>query len=175
MPVANCPKCNKLFQRTTVPLCPACHQESQNHISAVYRFICDHPNQTTDEIAKQCNLPLKELETILFSGSLGTAAQHVIFHCQRCNRAMSALKRKGHFCPECAMKLDVKEKEHPADKSAAKELPSAKAKPADDTRDVRANPAAGSALSEVPVAPKQESVRSLPDSYGFTRSSENKA
>jgi predicted amidophosphoribosyltransferase len=173
MPVANCSKCNKLFQRTTVPFCPACQQESQSHISAVYRFIYDHPNLTTEEIAKQCDVPLKELEAMLFSGKLGTAAERVISHCQSCNRSIPALKQKGRFCPACALKLEVKEREVPAaDKQATKplrDLSDSKAKPADER--LTSDNAPSVSISDGSAA-KQESASPLSDSYGFKRSSE---
>lgn len=176
MNIANCQKCNKPFQRTNSSLCPACQQESMSNVSVVYRYIYDHPNQTTEEIAKQCKLSLKELEALLLSGKLGTAAQHVIFHCQSCNRTIPALKRKGHFCLECAAKLEIKggtQDRESSDKPAAKPLrensepkPRLVGGPINALNDDMPGP-----FSE-PAPQKQESVSSLSDSYGFKRGSE---
>jgi predicted amidophosphoribosyltransferase len=177
MAIANCQKCNKLFQRTNASLCPACQQESVSNVSVVYRYIYDHPNQTVEEIATQCKVSLKELEAMLASGKLGTAAQHIIFHCQSCSRTIPAVKRKGHFCPTCASKLEVKSsapEKAPADKQApkaVKESHDTKPRLVDDSAPIGSNnnlpiPSTESAHQ------KAESVSSSSDSYGFTRGSE---
>lgn len=106
MTVANCRKCRKIFQRTTNPLCSECHQQSLNQVSNAYRFIQENPHLTLEEVSDHCQIPYKELETMLFDGKLGTAAGSVIYHCQRCTRPMSAIMRRGRFCMSCADKIE---------------------------------------------------------------------
>jgi predicted amidophosphoribosyltransferase len=168
MPVANCPKCNKVFQRTVNPLCPTCHQETLSNVSVVYRFVQEHPQQTLEQIAKHCNLTAKELETIVFSGKLGTAAHQIIFYCQGCNRKVSALKRKGHFCPECAVKLEPKNAT--AEVSERKAPKTARTRPAIPSPEEIIEEEVAETFAEPPQ--KHESVSPLLDSYGFKRASE---
>jgi len=86
------------------------------------------------------------------------------------------LKRKGHFCPECALKLEPKgypaEKEQATDKPAPKplrDIREAKAKQAGDSGELINDTLADSLIE---AAPKQESVSPSSDSYGFKRGSE---
>jgi hypothetical protein len=141
MPVANCPKCNKVFQRTVNPLCPTCHQETLSNVSVVYRFVQEHPQQTLEQIAKHCNLTAKELET---------------------------LKRKGHFCPECAVKLEPKNAT--AEVSERKAPKTARTRPAIPSPEEIIEEEVAETFAEPPQ--KHESVSPLLDSYGFKRASE---
>ena len=171
MPITNCPKCNKIFQRTVNALCPSCHQASLSNVSMVYRFVQEHPQQTLEDIAKHCNLTPKELEVIVFSGKLGTAAHQIIFHCQGCNRKVSALMRKGHFCPECAGKLEPKN--NPQEVSDRKPPKSIKTRPGERLLDEEPFEVMEDDSQDFAGSPKkQESISPASDSYGFKRSSE---
>jgi hypothetical protein len=88
-------------------MCPECHQIYMTKLSNVYRFIQENPLLTLEDIAEQCDLPLKEVESLFFQGKLGTATTQVIYHCQLCNRPMSASMRKGRFCVSCAEQFEA--------------------------------------------------------------------
>ncbi len=105
MTIANCKQCGRVFQRQYSPLCPPCHQEANNRISQVYRFIQAHPHMTMEEVACSCDVPLKDVEAMLFEGKLGTAATNLVAHCQRCHSPI--LASRGRFCPSCAEKVET--------------------------------------------------------------------
>lgn len=192
MTIANCAKCNKVFQKMDAsPLCSACMDATKSHAEHVTDFVWSHPGLTLEEVAKQCGLSVKDMEEMLFSGRLGRASAHVMFKCQSCHLKMSAQLRKGRFCPECAAKIESKvnqlereaslqkEKSHPAPKRVS-----------DKKEDARNAPieAAGAYLGDPTISepqkpaipetkrpetpPKQESVSPALDSYGFKRVSD---
>ena len=100
--VANCTQCQRIFQRVHSPMCPECHQEYMSKFSNVYRYVQEHPHLTLEDIATHCDIPVRDVEALFFQGKLGTASNHVIYHCQRCNRPMAPAMRKGRFCVSCA-------------------------------------------------------------------------
>jgi hypothetical protein len=191
MGISNCIKCNKVFQKTQSPLCSDCLGATKGIVFSVIDFVVANPGLTVEEVAQQCHLPLKDMEEMLFSGRLGTAAAHIMFKCKGCHKKMSARLRKGQFCPECANKIETKvtqlereaaaqrEKERPV---SIRRLP-AEVKEKEDhgkpAAEVHASEGVATAgLPEPPknvpleVSPKQESVSPASDSYGFKRVSD---
>ncbi|MCE3236529.1 MAG: Flagellar operon protein YvyF [Vampirovibrio sp.] len=179
MSLTNCSKCKKVFQRTVHALCPACQQEAMTQVSVICQFLQSNPAQTLEEVASACGISGKELEGLLYSGKLGSAAHKIICHCQGCHKGISATGSKGRFCTDCAMKL--------ASKSTPATNPGVNtAKPGiKRNRPVEADSANGTQVPEptpqgepapVPaagIAPKnEESASPLGGSYGFTRYSE---
>ena len=106
MPIDNCKKCNRIFQRTQgASVCHECEEESARHLSIAYWFIQNNPNLTLDEVARLCDVPYKELEAFFLEGKLGTATDQVIYRCQRCARPMANLCRRGRLCLHCAAEI----------------------------------------------------------------------
>ena len=95
MTVANCKKCNRVFQRQHSPLCAACLEENSSLLSTAYRFIQANPQTLLEEVAAYCGTPYRELEALFLEGKLGTAAQQVLYRCQRCHTPMDAARRKA--------------------------------------------------------------------------------
>lgn len=118
MPIENCSKCQKIFQRTLHPLCPTCHQQSMGKLSEVYQFIQSNPQQTIEKVAAGCNLPVKELESMLYAGKLGDAAGKIMSHCQSCAKTIPVMGQKGRFCMDCATKLENKPEKETVEKAA---------------------------------------------------------
>lgn len=191
MPIANCAKCNKLHQQLNrSPLCPDCLDATHNHAQQVSDFIWAHPGLTVEEVAKQCELSIKDMEEMLFSGHLGSAGAYVMFKCQSCHLKMSAQLRKGRFCPDCASKIESKMNQMEREAAVQKEKAQPIKRGADKKEDCSRSPieAAGAYLGDPtisepqkPAAPetkrvetpaKQESVSPASDSYGFKRVSD---
>lgn len=101
MPLDNCKRCGRLFQKTNHPVCSGCYTFEQNQNMEIYRYIQENPGVTLDELADRFHMPLKEIETLIFSGALGTANQLVKSYCALCKCEMSQVNRVGHFCYKC--------------------------------------------------------------------------
>ena len=179
MPVANCPKCGKVFQKTLNSLCPGCHQSAIGQTGLVCQFLQGHPRRTLQEIASGCSVPIQDVETMLYSGKLGSVAHLIIFHCQSCSQLIPAMGANGRFCLNCAQKLENKgERKLLVPKKEAVSSPVSIAASAGASG--KPSPVPPSALSlppqgkipPTPVEPKAESVSSRADTYGFTRYSE---
>lgn len=184
MPIANCAKCSKVFQRTSNPVCVECQQASASQISLVYRFLQNNPRVTLDEIAKYCKMAYKELEEMFLAGKLGTAAHSIIYPCQRCNCPMTATMRRGRFCINCAEKIGSQAGLNyiAVEKT---EKPAARTRPPERVLDSNAKPVSEcppQTGSGIPGAPVESPATGLPivahlqassdNNYGFKRVSE---
>lgn len=122
--VANCKRCNRIFQKIYSPMCPECYLAYMNTFSEVYRYVQENPELTLEEISEQCGVPLKDMKEIFYDGKLGTATANVAYSCLRCGISMKPIHRRGRFCIRCTEKieteagLDVKREEEKRKKSA---------------------------------------------------------
>lgn len=163
--VANCTQCNRIFKRQHSPMCPECHQVYMAKLSNVYRFVQENPHLTLEDIAEQCDLPLREVEALFFQGKLGTATTQIIYHCQLCNRPMASNMLKGRFCVSCAEQFETEAKLHEVetfDKPRSKTT-----KPS--VKEVVAAEETGEKPALSPSAKNEEPVESSTESHGFKR------
>ena len=192
MNIINCARCNKIIQQSYSSLCPDCRAATYDHASHVRDFVLAHPGLLVEEVARDCQLSVKDMEEMLFSGRLGSAAAMILFKCQSCQTKMSAQHRKGRFCPDCANKIETQviqlEREAAAQKEKEKAAqpqrkPDKKVPGPKGPSEVAASagePAAEAAHKPTPPEPKpegagaempvkQESASPASDSYGFKR------
>lgn len=158
--VANCTQCNRIFKRHLSPMCPECHQAYMEKLSSVYRFIQENPQLTLEDIAEQCKLPYREVETFFFKGKLGTATSQVIYHCQLCNRPLAANMRKGRFCFSCSEQFENEARLN--ESPMVEKAPAVKVVPSKTSLDEDTAPVAS-------PLPEREEPAASTESYGFKR------
>jgi hypothetical protein len=155
--VANCIDCKRIFKKQYSPRCAECHQIYMTKLSNVYRFVQENPHLTLEDIAEQCGLPFRDVETLFFQGKLGTATTQVIYHCQLCNRPMAVTMGQGRFCPGCTEQF---ESEAGLNEQDTSEKPRSKTQRA---REIILN-------EDIPERPvNEEPAVSETESYGFKR------
>jgi ribosomal protein L44E len=101
MSLDNCKQCGRIFHKTISPLCKSCYTYEQEQNLQMYRFIQENPGITMEELAERFNMPIKEIEALVFSGVLGTANQLIRSTCSLCGCEMTLLNRVGYFCYSC--------------------------------------------------------------------------
>ena len=106
MPIDNCKRCQKVFQRNVSPFCEECYQGRVTEFSDLYRFLQENASMPIEEVAETCQIPLRELEELLFSGQLGTAGTKVIHKCPRCKQHIPLNQQSGRFCQTCKAKME---------------------------------------------------------------------
>jgi len=190
MDIANCIRCNKVFQKSQGALCSDCIGATKGLVRLVIDFVLEHPGLMVEDVAQKCHLPLKDMEEMLFSGRLASASAYIMFKCQGCHKKMSARLRKGRFCSECAEKIESKVNLPEREPGSGKEKNKAMKRTGENKEDslrqgveiaASGNPhsvdghavagAGPETIYPVPleISPKQESVSPLSDSYGFKR------
>jgi len=66
----NCPRCGKVFTRSSASVCPACEKKDAPKVEKVISFIHSNPPSTLVEIAVATGVPMKYLLRFLEDGIL---------------------------------------------------------------------------------------------------------
>lgn len=101
MPLDNCKQCGRLFQKTFSDLCRGCYAYSKSQNMEIYRHIQENPGITMMELSQKFNTSVRDIESLIFSGVLGTANQLVRSYCALCKCEMTFVNRVGYFCYRC--------------------------------------------------------------------------
>ncbi len=101
MELENCKRCGRLFKKGICALCGTCYEYEQELHKEIYRFIQANKGISIEKLAEKFDIPQQEMETLLFSGALGTAVQLVTSQCAMCKCEMTFINRIGHFCYNC--------------------------------------------------------------------------
>jgi uncharacterized protein len=101
MSLANCKHCGRLFQRSYSDLCRGCYAYDKSQSMEIYRHIQENPGISMIELSEKFNTTVREIESLIFSGVLGTANLLVRSYCALCKCEMTFVNRIGHFCYSC--------------------------------------------------------------------------
>jgi hypothetical protein len=174
--ITNCLKCNKVFPQGHSPICAECVAANKTQVRQVVDFVSANPGLTLQELASKTGLQLKDLEEMLFSGRLGTAAECILLKCQGCQAKMSVRSGKGHFCQECASLIEPKTPQPDPDQLTAlkpKLMKRSAAHKAGDqsksSQEVAANAAQKDSATGVEVRTGMGESKQPPHSDGATR------
>lgn len=104
MSLANCPRCNKAFNKlNSSPLCTSCRQRDDEDFEIVYQYLRDHPNKLVPEIAAVTGVDEKNILEFYRSGRIITGEAG--YPCERCDTPI----HRGKYCDRCAggLKSDI--------------------------------------------------------------------
>lgn len=106
MPLAKCPRCDKLFDKlpkAQFSVCPACLDDEQRDYDRIRDLINRDGSLTAIEIAEQLNIPLDVILRMINEGWIEYADESKPVYCGRCGaKAISSSKR---LCEACLIKL----------------------------------------------------------------------
>lgn len=103
MPLANCPICNRLFNRNLNEPCPACREADEVTFAALFAYLGQHPDATLEKVSGATGVEPEVIRRLVRSGRLvgfDPLAMSVLA-CQRCQSPISA----GRYCPNCQRDL----------------------------------------------------------------------
>jgi predicted amidophosphoribosyltransferase len=106
--IANCAKCQKVFQRLNSPFCQDCLQTTHETFTQLYRVLQQSGARggiSADELARETGISAAEIEAMYHSGRLGTAGIFLKLPCSICRNVVGEMERKGRFCNKCSEKL----------------------------------------------------------------------
>ncbi len=101
MSIANCKRCGRVFQKTISPLCQNCLNYEDSQSREIYRYVQANPGVNEKKLAEQFEIPVQDVENLLFSGLLGTAGGLVLSQCARCKCDMSLIRQTKYYCEPC--------------------------------------------------------------------------
>lgn len=101
MALSNCPRCNKLFNKTAgVSYCHSCVEWEEECFKKVYEYLCDHKAATIPEINQDTGVDEKLIIKYLEEGRLAKTGTTLTPQCRRCGAKIEA----GTLCKDCIAK-----------------------------------------------------------------------
>ena len=105
MPLAKCVRCDDLFDKRDIPVCPACLPEEEEDQEKVRAIVEAHPDLSADAVAGLGDVELQVVMRMLDQGLVTNVSQSLgKSKCGRCGApAISASKK---LCTVCLEKLN---------------------------------------------------------------------
>jgi len=102
MPLDNCVRCGKLFNRLSRPICPDCAGEEERQANVVMGFLKDNPNATIEETSESTGVDSQVILRLIRDDRLrATAACSLPRNCKACGAPIDA----GQYCGQCLRKF----------------------------------------------------------------------
>lgn len=107
MPLVQCPRCKKLFERIRFPVCPKCQDEEEKDYDKVRSTLDDMPNLNAEQVSEITGVSLPCITRMLKEGLIANSETlGAEVKCGMCGRpAISASKK---LCQACLEKLNAK-------------------------------------------------------------------
>ena len=101
MPLDNCVRCGKLFNRLSRPICPDCAGEEERQANVVMGFLKDNPNATIEETSESTGVDSQVILRLIRDDRLrATAACSLPRNCRACGAPIDT----GQYCGQCLRK-----------------------------------------------------------------------
>lgn len=130
MPIAKCPRCKKLFEKTETSVCCKCLPDEERDYETVREYVGEHPSCSAHEVAEKTGVDEDCVLRMIDEGRIMNEASQEQVACGRCGQpAISVTKRLCQACltelntqilhEQSRVKLPPKEKEADAFAAAA--------------------------------------------------------
>ena len=107
MPVINCKKCSKIFEKRLSDLCADCLKIDDENFRTLYRLLQKSATMggvAISDLSDEVGIPVEEIEQMFLEGRFSTAGAMLKFPCQTCGVLVGSWQRKGRFCISCSEK-----------------------------------------------------------------------
>lgn len=107
MPLTKCLRCDKLFNKTTNPVCPTCQPAEEEDFDKVRDCVEKNPDVNAEQVAELTEVDLNVVMRMIDLGSISVVDLEAgKIKCGQCGApAISASKR---LCQSCLQKLNQK-------------------------------------------------------------------
>ncbi len=110
MPLSNCPRCGKTFNRLpSAKICPECHEVEEQQFERVYTYLRDNPGVSIAKISSDTEVPERLILEWFRGRRLFAQDSSVTWPCERCGVPVS----EGRVCQRCAGKFQASLGGHP--------------------------------------------------------------
>ena len=105
MPLAKCPRCKKLFEKSEASVCSKCLSDEERDYETVREYVGDNPSCSAHEVAEQTGVDEDCVLRMIDEGRILNAASQEQVACGRCGQpAISVTKR---LCQACLNELNT--------------------------------------------------------------------
>lgn len=106
MPLANCARCSKIFNKTTSPVCGQCETAEEADREKVREVINQEPNLSADELAARAEVDIRVVQGMINEGQLASITMsQTNITCGRCGAPAISMSKK--LCQACLDKLNI--------------------------------------------------------------------
>lgn len=106
MPLATCPRCQKLFNKTESQVCVNCQAAEDEDLEKVRQVIRDNPDMNAEDVASEAEVAVRVVNRMLDEGMIERVSSSDLeqIKCGRCGApAISASKK---LCERCLAALN---------------------------------------------------------------------
>jgi len=105
MPIAKCPRCKKLFEKSGTTVCAKCLPDEETDYDTVREYVGRHPDCSAHEVAEETGVDEDCVLRMIDEGRILNAASQEPVACGRCGQpAISVTKR---LCQACLTELNT--------------------------------------------------------------------
>ena len=106
MPLASCPRCRKMFNKTTAQVCPACQADEKADQDRVRAVLDENPNLNAEALAERAEVSIGVVERMMTDGSL--TILNLTENLPKCGRCGApAISMSKRLCQACLEKLNA--------------------------------------------------------------------
>ncbi len=103
MALANCKGCNKIFNKLSGPLCPACVEQDEADLKTVNEALREEANQTVAQLSEKTGVSKKTILRLLKDQRIASEASLADIKCGKCGAPAISLSVK--LCKRCAAEI----------------------------------------------------------------------
>ncbi len=107
MPLAKCPRCKKMFNKSGSLVCPKCQPQEDEDADNVRQAVEEHPNLSAEGVSELTGVDVQVVMRMIDSGAIASTItlDGLDIKCGRCGApAISASKK---LCQGCLEKLNA--------------------------------------------------------------------
>ncbi|MDR0271719.1 MAG: flagellar protein [Clostridiales bacterium] len=103
MDFVNCPRCGKLFHRTSSSICPPCVKDEEKIFDKVRDFVKENPDKSVKEVAEECEVTVKRIMQYVKDGRIQAGVgMKGEFTCSQCGKPIIT----GRMCEKCILETN---------------------------------------------------------------------
>ncbi len=103
MALANCERCNGVFNKVGSGLCPACVEQEERDFQIVSEALREHPGQTVEELAESTGVGKRTILRLIKCERIASDAYLAGVKCGKCGAPAISISTK--LCQRCAAEM----------------------------------------------------------------------
>lgn len=102
MPIANCKRCGRIYNRVRRDICPNCIEEEDQLYLKVREFLRENRDASLEEVVKATEIPMQTLIQMIQDGRIMLRDNpNMAYPCERCG----SLTQSGRYCMKCTKEI----------------------------------------------------------------------
>ncbi|HIJ65782.1 MAG TPA: hypothetical protein HPP77_07500 [Candidatus Hydrogenedentes bacterium] len=105
MPIATCPRCKRVFDKGSIPVCPKCESDEQSDYERIREVLERLPHLNAEEIALEADIDRDTVLRMLEQGLIQNVSINQQIKCGRCGAPAISISKR--LCQACLEKMNA--------------------------------------------------------------------